>query len=127
MSSHNLSTIKHVVGSSLFNSSRHETHEIFENDHNDSHEHHKEMEVFHFDFEHVQFPLTITIWIIVASLAKVGFHMMPRISKMVPESCLLTILGIIIGAVIFFSSNGQVYTKLVTGLEMSPDPTQTYF
>ena len=44
---------------------------------------------------------------IFSSLAKVGFHMVPKLSKRVPESCLLTILGIIVGLIFFFSSKSQ--------------------
>jgi solute carrier family 9 (sodium/hydrogen exchanger), member 3 len=40
--------------------------------------------------------------------------MVPRLSKMVPESCLLTILGIIVGLVIFFSNKGQAPPSTLT-------------
>jgi len=70
------------------------------------HEHHEKHEysVFHVEFERVEIPFIIALWIFVSSLAKIGFHMTPKLHHIFPESCLLIVVGIIIGFLLFLTS-----------------------
>jgi sodium/hydrogen exchanger-like protein 3 len=60
--------------------------------------------VFHVEFERVEIPFIIALWIFVSSLAKIGFHMTPKLHHIFPESCLLIVIGIIIGFLLFLTS-----------------------
>ncbi|XP_009994909.1 PREDICTED: sodium/hydrogen exchanger 2-like [Chaetura pelagica] len=53
------------------------------------------------DYQHVQVPFEITLWIMLASLAKIGFHLYNRLPSVVPESCLLIFVGLIMGGIIY--------------------------
>ncbi|KAI4886918.1 hypothetical protein NFI96_030434 [Prochilodus magdalenae] len=57
--------------------------------------------VFSVDYHHVQAPFEIVLWIMLASLAKLGFHWSGRKPAMVPESCLLIMVGLLVGGVIY--------------------------
>uniref|UniRef100_A0A8B9WJU6 Sodium/hydrogen exchanger n=1 Tax=Bos mutus grunniens TaxID=30521 RepID=A0A8B9WJU6_BOSMU len=57
--------------------------------------------VFTLDYPHVQIPFEITLWILLASLAKIGFHLYHKLPTIVPESCLLIMVGILLGGIIF--------------------------
>ncbi|KAL1288507.1 SLC9A4 [Ovibos moschatus] len=57
--------------------------------------------VFTLDYDYVQIPYEVTLWILLASLAKIGFHLNRRLPGLMPESCLLILVGALVGAVIF--------------------------
>uniref|UniRef100_A0A8D0ZJQ1 Sodium/hydrogen exchanger n=1 Tax=Sus scrofa TaxID=9823 RepID=A0A8D0ZJQ1_PIG len=57
--------------------------------------------VFALDYDYVQIPYEVTLWILLASLAKIGFHLYHRLPGLMPESCLLIIVGVLVGAIIF--------------------------
>uniref|UniRef100_A0AAQ4QE42 Sodium/hydrogen exchanger n=1 Tax=Gasterosteus aculeatus aculeatus TaxID=481459 RepID=A0AAQ4QE42_GASAC len=57
--------------------------------------------VFSVDYHHVQAPFEIVLWIMLASLAKLGFHWSGRLPAVVPESCLLIMVGLLVGGVIY--------------------------
>ncbi|XP_037384832.1 sodium/hydrogen exchanger 4 [Talpa occidentalis] len=57
--------------------------------------------VFALDYDYVQIPYEVTLWILLASLAKIGFHLYHRLPGLMPESCLLIIVGALVGAIIF--------------------------
>ncbi|XP_040262376.1 sodium/hydrogen exchanger 2-like [Bufo bufo] len=57
-------------------------------------------QIFSLAYHHVQVPFEITLAILLASLAKIGFHFSPRARSVVPESCVLLILGLIFGGII---------------------------
>ncbi|XP_068124348.1 sodium/hydrogen exchanger 2-like [Hyperolius riggenbachi] len=59
------------------------------------------LSVFTLDYPHVQIPFEITLWILLASLAKIGFHLYHRLPTIVPESCLLILVGLLLGGIIF--------------------------
>ena len=46
-----------------------------------------------FDLSHVQLPLMVASWVVLVAYIKTVFHYSERVSKMVPESCLLVVLG----------------------------------
>ncbi|XP_053311082.1 sodium/hydrogen exchanger 2-like [Spea bombifrons] len=59
------------------------------------------LSVFTLDYPHVQVPFEITLWILLASLAKIGFHLYRKLHTIVPESCLLILVGLLLGGIIF--------------------------
>ncbi|OCT95269.1 sodium/hydrogen exchanger 2 [Xenopus laevis] len=59
------------------------------------------LSVFTLDYPHVQIPFEITLWILLASLAKIGFHLYHRLPTIVPESCLLILVGLVLGGIMF--------------------------
>lgn len=72
-----------------------------------------------FNFEHVSSAYSITLWIILGSLAKIGFHLSHRLTEKFPESCLLIILGLIVGALF--------YSTKVAGSEEYGLDSETFF
>lgn len=69
------------------------------------------------EFSRVETPFVIGVWILSASIAKIGFHMTPKLSKMFPESCLLIVVGVIIGVLLRYATN----------LHVSPLTPNTFF
>uniref|UniRef100_A0A8C6KG15 Cation/H+ exchanger transmembrane domain-containing protein n=1 Tax=Nothobranchius furzeri TaxID=105023 RepID=A0A8C6KG15_NOTFU len=60
------------------------------------------------DYHHVQAPFEIVLWIMLASLAKPpltlipsGFHWSGRVPAVVPQSCVLIMVGLLVGGVIY--------------------------
>uniref|UniRef100_A0A0K8SAE3 Sodium/hydrogen exchanger n=2 Tax=Lygus hesperus TaxID=30085 RepID=A0A0K8SAE3_LYGHE len=68
----------------------------------------KHMEVMTIEFARVETPFMIGLWIFCSSLAKIGFHMTPKLHNMFPESCLLIVVGVLIGLVLFCTSTVHV-------------------
>ncbi|KAM9385665.1 sodium/hydrogen exchanger 1b [Pholidichthys leucotaenia] len=74
--------------------------------HDDPHEqtnltiHKKAFPVLSFNYEHVRKPFEISLWILLALLMKLGFHVIPTVSHVVPESCLLIFVGLLVGGII---------------------------
>ncbi|XP_075978812.1 na[+]/H[+] hydrogen exchanger 2 isoform X4 [Anticarsia gemmatalis] len=61
-----------------------------------------------FEFHRVETPFLIGLWIFFASIAKIGFHMAPKLSRMFPESCLLIFVGVLIGALLLSTHSVHV-------------------
>lgn len=55
--------------------------------------------VFTMDYPRIQIPFEVTLWILLASFAKIGFHVYHKITIWIPESCLLISIGLIVGAI----------------------------
>uniref|UniRef100_A0A3B3W0M2 Sodium/hydrogen exchanger n=1 Tax=Poecilia latipinna TaxID=48699 RepID=A0A3B3W0M2_9TELE len=55
--------------------------------------------VFTMDYPRIQIPFEITLWMLLASFAKIGFHVYHKITIWVPESCLFISIGLIVGAI----------------------------
>ncbi|XP_052104403.1 Na(+)/H(+) exchanger beta-like isoform X2 [Mytilus californianus] len=71
--------------------------------HKDSHTGHGAghgIHLFSINYDHVAQPLLITVFLFAAGISKLGFHHADFLSSRVPESCLLIILGIIVGAIL---------------------------
>ncbi|CAB4009888.1 sodium hydrogen exchanger 3 [Paramuricea clavata] len=49
----------------------------------------KRIKVAKFDFKYIATPFIVSVWVLLASLLKVVFHMTKRLSKVVPESWLV--------------------------------------
>ncbi|KAM6973845.1 sodium/hydrogen exchanger 1b [Tautogolabrus adspersus] len=62
--------------------------------------HRKAFPVLSLNYEHVREPFEISLWILLALLMKLGFHIIPRVSNVVPESCLLIFVGLLVGGII---------------------------
>lgn len=62
-------------------------------------ENHASIHLATIKFDYVKQPLIISVFIFAAGIAKLAFHHAEFISSRVPESCLLIILGIIVGAI----------------------------
>uniref|UniRef100_A0A8C1RHE8 Sodium/hydrogen exchanger n=1 Tax=Cyprinus carpio TaxID=7962 RepID=A0A8C1RHE8_CYPCA len=60
----------------------------------------KSFPVLTLDYKNVRLPFEISLWVLLASLMKLGFHLMPRLSSIVPESCLLILVGLLVGGLI---------------------------
>ncbi|XP_009324566.1 PREDICTED: sodium/hydrogen exchanger 4 [Pygoscelis adeliae] len=63
------------------------------------------LHVFTVDYDYVQIPYEVTLWILLASLAKIGFHIYHRLPRLMPESCILIAIGALVGAIIFASDH----------------------
>lgn len=70
--------------------------------------HHDRIPMAVLDFERVAAPFIIGVWILLANIAKVGFHMTPKLPHIFPESCMLIVLGIIIGLLLFYTHAATV-------------------
>ncbi|XP_069554418.1 sodium/hydrogen exchanger 2-like [Brachyistius frenatus] len=55
--------------------------------------------VFTMDYHRIQIPFEFTLWVLLASFAKIGFHIYHKITIWIPESCLLIAIGLIVGAI----------------------------
>lgn len=105
-SDHHGVTEQHREDKSLSTLPAHENH-LDLGHYTPTHDHHSERpsyHVFHVEFERVEIPFIIALWIFVSSLAKIGFHMTPKLHHIFPESCLLIVVGIIIGFLLFLTS-----------------------
>ncbi|CAL8288341.1 unnamed protein product [Merluccius merluccius] len=60
----------------------------------------KAFPVLELDYDHIHTPFEISLWVLLASLMKLGFHLIPRLSSIVPESCLLITVGLLVGGLI---------------------------
>lgn len=72
------------------------------------HKKHVRYPVITVDVHRVVTPFVIALWIFLACLGKIGFHMTPKLSKMFPESCMLIVLGVIIGLLLFYTHAATV-------------------
>ncbi|XP_048182184.1 sodium/hydrogen exchanger 4 isoform X2 [Corvus hawaiiensis] len=61
------------------------------------------LHVLTLDYDYVQIPYEVTLWILLASFAKIGFHIYHRLPRLMPESCILIAIGALVGAIIFAS------------------------
>nr|XP_055071597.1 sodium/hydrogen exchanger 2 [Misgurnus anguillicaudatus] len=55
--------------------------------------------IFSVNYPRIQIPFEITLWVLLASFAKIGFHVYHKITVWVPESCLLISIGLIVGGI----------------------------
>ncbi|KAM7383114.1 hypothetical protein PAMP_002796 [Pampus punctatissimus] len=60
----------------------------------------KDFPVLELDYNRLHTPFEISLWVLLASLMKLGFHLVPRLSGIMPESCLLIVVGLLVGGLI---------------------------
>ncbi|XP_062889880.1 sodium/hydrogen exchanger 1 [Mobula hypostoma] len=60
----------------------------------------KAFPVVTFDFDHIRPQFMVALWILLASLMKLGFHFLPKVPSIVPESCVLVCVGLVVGGLI---------------------------
>ncbi|KAG9341980.1 hypothetical protein JZ751_018297 [Albula glossodonta] len=65
--------------------------------------------IVQWEWSYVQTPYIIAIWILVASVAKILFHFSQRVTTVVPESCLLILLGLVLGGIVLIANKKQLY------------------
>lgn len=65
-------------------------------------------------FEEVESPFIVCVVVLIAALSKLGFHYSNFLSSIVPESCVLIIVGTIVGAIIYFTQIASELPKLFT-------------
>ncbi|XP_062477163.1 sodium/hydrogen exchanger 5 isoform X4 [Pezoporus occidentalis] len=58
------------------------------------------VELLRWQWQEVQAPCLVAAWILVASLAKIVFHLSRKVTSIVPESCLLILLGLGLGGIV---------------------------
>ncbi|KAI2536880.1 solute carrier family 9 member A3 [Homo sapiens] len=71
-------------------------------------------QVVTFEWAHVQDPYVIALWILVASLAKIGFHLSHKVTSVVPESALLIVLGLVLGGIVWAADHIASFTLTPT-------------
>ncbi|XP_039698793.1 sodium/hydrogen exchanger 3 isoform X2 [Pteropus medius] len=71
-------------------------------------------QVVTFEWHHVQDPYIIALWILVASVAKIGFHLSHKVTSVVPESALLIVLGLVLGGIVWAANHIASFTLTPT-------------
>ncbi|XP_057702730.1 sodium/hydrogen exchanger 5 [Corythoichthys intestinalis] len=65
--------------------------------------------VVQWEWSYVQTPYVIAVWLLVASVAKILFQLSRRLTRVVPESVLLILLGLALGGLALLADDKQPY------------------
>ncbi|XP_076365416.1 Na(+)/H(+) exchanger beta-like isoform X1 [Tachypleus tridentatus] len=88
--------------------SYHEATEKMSNKSNDSETGDSEVHGIHvasWKWEYVKTPFIYTTFVIIAGLCKVGYHHADFLSTIIPESCILIILGVAVGTIVYVTGS----------------------
>lgn len=77
-----------------------ETGNVTEFDVDEDHEPHG-ISVISLHWQYVEGPLVVCVFLLLTSLVKIGFHHADFLSTILPESCMLIVLGMYFVAIIF--------------------------
>ncbi|KAF8793442.1 Sodium/hydrogen exchanger 2 like protein [Argiope bruennichi] len=79
-------------------------------DHPENHTEHEDhsIHVASWQWDYVRTPFIYTAVVIVAGLCKIGFHHAEFLSSILPESCMLIVLGIIVGTIVHFTHSREM-------------------
>ena len=66
------------------------------------------------DLVQVSTALNVVLWILCVLLVKNAYHMMPQVCKYLPESCLLILVGLMIGGCLRLTSQGKTSPLVLT-------------
>ncbi|KAI3422376.1 Sodium hydrogen exchanger [Globodera pallida] len=67
--------------------------------------------LFSLNWQHIATPFGVSLWLLLASIAKIMFNMKKGISEAVPDSALLIVLGLVLGWVLrMLDVDGEVFT-----------------
>ncbi|XP_074658542.1 Na(+)/H(+) exchanger beta-like isoform X3 [Tubulanus polymorphus] len=69
------------------------------------------------NFDYVATPLMMALFIFVVALSKIAYHHANFLSSWIPESCLLIVLGTVVGLIFFFTGRVDSYQGLVAPAE----------
>ncbi|KAL4656954.1 sodium/hydrogen exchanger 2-like [Arapaima gigas] len=61
----------------------------------------EDLPVFTINYPRIQVPFEITLWVLLASFAKIGFNVYHKITIWIPESCLLISVGLVVGGIMY--------------------------
>jgi len=78
--------------------------------------HGNEIHIASINFDYIQTPLVVVIWVMLAVGVKVLYHSFERFTKFCPESCILIIVGVLAGLVFKY-----------TGVKIIQFDAQTFF
>ncbi|KAH7714390.1 Na+/H+-exchanging protein [Aphelenchoides avenae] len=65
-----------------------------------------------FNWEHVQTPFTVALWLLVASIAKILFHVNKKFGDAIPDSALLIAVGLALGYVLHRMNINDAFVAL---------------
>lgn len=77
---------------------------------NEKHNHGGGIHVATWRWDYVEDPFIYTTFVIIAGMCKIGFHHADFLSSIIPESCLLIMLGTAVGTIVYFTGSEVVPT-----------------
>ncbi|XP_013773485.2 Na(+)/H(+) exchanger protein 7-like [Limulus polyphemus] len=83
-----------------------------ETNHENSQEH--GIHVASWRWEYVKTPFIYTAFVIIAGLCKVGYHHANFLSSVIPESCILIILGVAVGTIIYVTGSTSLVPQFTS-------------
>ncbi|XP_054720278.1 Na(+)/H(+) exchanger protein 7-like isoform X2 [Uloborus diversus] len=83
--------------------------DVLHSNHSDHEDH--AIHVASWQWDYVRTPFIYTAVVIIAGFCKIGFHHAEFLSPIFPESCMLIILGIIVGTIVHFTESREMLPR----------------